>query len=45
LWEHWGRPELGSYNGGHVGFFFSGTARSFVDDALRQTGMLPAARG
>lgn len=43
LWEHWDRPLLGSYNGGHVGFFFSGTARSFVTDALRTTGMLPAA--
>ncbi len=43
LWEHWDRPLLGSYNGGHVGFFFSGTARGFVADALRRTGMLPAA--
>lgn len=43
LWEHWDHPPLGSYNGGHVGFFFSGTARSFVTDALRHTGMLPPA--
>ena len=42
LWEHWDRPPLGSYNGGHVGFFFSGTAQSFVTDALRRTSMLPA---
>jgi acetyl esterase/lipase len=45
LWEHWDRPPLGAYNGGHVGFFFSGTARSFVADALRQTGMLRGGAG
>lgn len=40
LWEHWDRPPLGAYNGGHVGYFFSGEARQFVIDALRRTGML-----
>lgn len=40
LWEHWGRPPLGSYNGGHVGFFFSASARQFVTDALEEVGML-----
>lgn len=41
LWEHWDHPPLGSYNGGHVGFFFSGEARQFVTDALWRTGLLP----
>jgi len=40
LWEHWERPTLGAYNGGHVGFFLSGEAKTFVTDALRQTGLL-----
>jgi pimeloyl-ACP methyl ester carboxylesterase len=40
LWEHWEHPPLGAYNGGHVGFFFSGPAREFVSDALRSTGLL-----
>lgn len=43
LWEHWDHPPLGSYNGGHVGFFFSGEARQFVLDSLGSTGMLQAA--
>jgi pimeloyl-ACP methyl ester carboxylesterase len=40
LWEHWDRPSLSSYNGGHVGFFFSGTARTFVAGALQASGLL-----
>src|ERR1019366_400610 len=34
LWLHWGRPSLATYAGGHVGFFFSGAVRQFVDDAM-----------
>ncbi len=34
LWLHWGQPSLAAYPGGHVGFFFSGIVRRFVDDAL-----------
>jgi len=39
LWLHWGRPSLGTYAGGHVGFFWSSAVRKFVDDAL--TGSFP----
>ena len=41
LWLHWDRPALATYAGGHVGFFFSGTVRRFVDDAM--TNSFPSA--
>jgi len=34
LWLHWDQPELGAYAGGHIGFFWSGTVKRFVDRAL-----------
>ena len=34
LWLHWDRPALATYAGSHVGFFFSGRVRRFVDDAV-----------
>ena len=34
LWLHWGRPPLATYPGGHVGFFWSGAVRQFVDDSV-----------
>ena len=43
LWLHWERPRLATYEGGHVGFFWSGTVRQFVADALDESGLLDAA--
>jgi pimeloyl-ACP methyl ester carboxylesterase len=43
LWLHWGQPPLAAYRGGHVGFFFSGVVRQFVEDAV--TSSFPAASG
>ena len=40
LWEHWGRPEIVWYPGGHAGFFRSQPVQRFVWDALRQSGLL-----
>jgi pimeloyl-ACP methyl ester carboxylesterase len=37
LWLHWGRPALSSYAGGHVGFYWSGAVKRFVDDALSRS--------
>jgi pimeloyl-ACP methyl ester carboxylesterase len=34
LWLHWNRPTLAAYAGGHVGFFWSRTAKQLVDDAM-----------
>lgn len=34
LWEHWGRPEIAWYEGGHTGFFRSRPVQRFVEDAL-----------
>jgi pimeloyl-ACP methyl ester carboxylesterase len=34
LWQHWGKPTLAAYPGGHVCFFWSGTARRLVDNAV-----------
>jgi len=34
LWEHWGRPALAAYPGGHVGFFWARAVRRLVDEAV-----------
>ena len=43
LWMHWGRPQLATYEGGHVGFYWSGAVRRFVTDSLGTAGLLAAA--
>ena len=40
LWEHWGRPEIVWYKGGHTGFFQSRPVQRFVDAALVQSGLV-----
>ncbi len=42
LWEHWGRPEIVWYQGAHTGFFRSRPVQDFIDDALRQSGLVEA---
>ena len=44
LWEHWGRPPIQWYNGGHVGVTWSNEVRRFVDDALTISGFADAGR-
>ena len=34
LWNHWDRPTMTAYQGGHVGFFWSLAARRIVDEAV-----------
>jgi pimeloyl-ACP methyl ester carboxylesterase len=34
LWQHWDEPAFATYAGGHVGFFWSGAVKRFVDEAL-----------
>jgi hypothetical protein len=40
LWEHWGRPEIIWYAGAHTGIFQSRPVQDFIDDALRQSGLV-----
>ncbi|WP_139828681.1 alpha/beta hydrolase family protein [Mycobacterium riyadhense] len=40
LWEHWGKPEIVWYQGGHTGFFRSRPVQRFIDDALVQSGLV-----
>ena len=40
LWEHWGKPEIVWYRGGHAGFFTARPVRKFVDAALVQSGLV-----
>jgi hypothetical protein len=40
LWEHWGKPEIVWYPGGHTGFLRSQPVQRFVWDALQQSGLL-----
>lgn len=42
LWEHWGRPEITWYQGAHTGFFQSRPVQHFIDNALRQSGLVSA---
>ncbi len=39
LWEHWGRPEITWYTGGHTGFFGSRPVARFVTEALIRSGL------
>ncbi|MCU1449467.1 MAG: hypothetical protein JWP02_1637 [Acidimicrobiales bacterium] len=39
LWEHWDRPPMAWYPGGHVGFFWAGDISRFVEDALAESGL------
>ena len=43
LWEHWGRPEIVWYRGGHTGFFEARPVQRFIDDALVQSGLIGGA--
>jgi len=40
LWEHWGRPEIVWYKGGHTGFSQSRPVQRFIDAALVQSGLI-----
>lgn len=40
LWEHWGKPDIGWYHGGHTGFFQAKPVQRFVDAALVQSGLI-----
>ena len=42
LWEHWGRPDMGWYRGGHTGFFEAKPVQRYVDTALVKSGLLAA---
>ncbi|MGP0080676.1 hypothetical protein [Mycobacterium sp.] len=44
LWEHWGKPEIQWYPGGHTGFFRSRPVQRFIDDALVQSGLVERPR-
>jgi hypothetical protein len=37
LWEHWERPAMATYAGGHVGFFWSSQVKRFVERALSES--------
>ena len=43
LWEHWGKPEIVWYPGGHAGFFSARPVQRFVEAALAQSGLLEGA--
>ncbi|WP_232070244.1 alpha/beta hydrolase family protein [Mycobacterium noviomagense] len=40
LWQHWGKPEICWYPGGHTWFYRSRPVQRFVDHALAQSGLL-----
>ncbi|WP_353585446.1 hypothetical protein [Mycobacterium sp. UM_Kg1] len=40
LWEHWGKPEIVWYRGGHTGFFEARPVQRFVETAIVQSGLL-----
>lgn len=40
LYQHWGRPQIEWYPGGHTGFFRSRPVQDFVERALRDSGLV-----
>jgi hypothetical protein len=42
LWEHWGRPRVAWYPGGHVGFWWVASVNRFVTEALISCGLSAA---
>jgi Prolyl oligopeptidase family len=42
LWEHWSRPEIHWYEGGHTLFFRSNSSARFLQTALTQSGLIEA---
>jgi hypothetical protein len=44
LWEHWDRPNMEWYAGGHVGFFWAGQVSRFVEEALATSGLVATER-
>lgn len=42
LWLHWGRPRLATYEGGHVGFYWSAAVRQLVAEAVNRSGLSTA---
>lgn len=39
LWEHWERPQMAWYPGGHVGFWWARNVTAFVTAALAESGL------
>lgn len=39
LWEHWDRPAIEWYPGGHIGFFMAGAVQRYVTSALVDSGL------
>jgi pimeloyl-ACP methyl ester carboxylesterase len=44
LWEHWERPPISWYPGGHVSFFWTPGVQRFVEEALYRSGFSRVAR-
>ena len=42
LWEHWERPTIRWYSGGHVSFFWTPAVQAFVERSLRKSGFAAA---
>jgi hypothetical protein len=42
LYEHWGRPPMAWYQGGHLTFMREPGVRSLIEDTLRRVGLVPA---
>jgi hypothetical protein len=45
LWEHWGRPDIAWYEGGHTGFSRSKPVGRFLREALARSGLIASAPG
>ena len=39
LWDHWERPRMAWYAGGHIGFWWAGAVNEFVTTALIDSGL------
>jgi hypothetical protein len=45
LWEHWDRPSIEWYPGGHIGFFMTARVQRYVTAALTESGLVKSPPG
>ena len=43
LWDHWDRPPIHWYHGGHIGFIWDRGVQGFIDDAIVDSGFATSA--
>ena len=43
LWRHWGKPKAAWYQGSHLSYLWEADVKTFLEEALRESGLVSAA--